>query len=444
MFSGSYTRINKNKSLESSYFSQPSHDTDDDTLDFSHDPGKSESKWRRKRHQPLNKDQHIDYQSSDLQNIIDSIVPYEYETALSSQGSDTAVSDETLPIQLENVSYQILTHNSSTTKFKRPSAKLMDDHGGINDEGFLSLVYNIPAEHERMDADATLREKDDTLLNLENLLESLSSEDNSSRNANRNGEQMLNSLQQLNDLTQDSSDEDVVLVANHIEDLAQLLGITTTDTPLTTMPKHEDTTTTPMSELSTPTYGITTTTERETTPMVSTTPVVDLDAAFLSDLRNVSGEVAAVVAADTDMDVALAKEVGDIAIDLMNDDDETQLREDLSEIGMMMEIINDTTSITMTTTSRTTIEMSTTTEVSAYSQSITDVVTEYEEPVATWSQWSGWTECSATCNLGERTRQRVCELLMEDFIITSNACLGEVVQVMECQERICHVHGKRF
>ncbi|XP_078687492.1 hemicentin-1-like isoform X2 [Branchiostoma floridae x Branchiostoma belcheri] len=52
-----------------------------------------------------------------------------------------------------------------------------------------------------------------------------------------------------------------------------------------------------------------------------------------------------------------------------------------------------------------------------------------------WSPWTEWSECSATCGRGERTRTRSCNKPQPQY--GGNSCLGDSSQVQACRIRSC-------
>ncbi|XP_038062286.1 uncharacterized protein LOC119732714 [Patiria miniata] len=58
-------------------------------------------------------------------------------------------------------------------------------------------------------------------------------------------------------------------------------------------------------------------------------------------------------------------------------------------------------------------------------------------PMDRWTEWSAWGDCSATCGLGEQSRTRVCQLLIEGLIIPASGCEGSRAETMACDTRRC-------
>lgn len=53
--------------------------------------------------------------------------------------------------------------------------------------------------------------------------------------------------------------------------------------------------------------------------------------------------------------------------------------------------------------------------------------------ILVWTSWSDWTGCSATCNGGSRSRDRVCTHLIPNVI----QCSGHSTEVEVCGNTIC-------
>lgn len=52
-----------------------------------------------------------------------------------------------------------------------------------------------------------------------------------------------------------------------------------------------------------------------------------------------------------------------------------------------------------------------------------------------WGNWQAWSECSATCGQGERTRQRDCDNPHPQY--NGQACRGDWVELNTCDNRPC-------
>ena len=48
---------------------------------------------------------------------------------------------------------------------------------------------------------------------------------------------------------------------------------------------------------------------------------------------------------------------------------------------------------------------------------------------ATWSDWSSWSECTASCGGGRRTRRRSCQ--------GGNTCVGRLTEYSDCNTESC-------
>ncbi|XP_052257629.1 SCO-spondin-like [Dreissena polymorpha] len=56
-----------------------------------------------------------------------------------------------------------------------------------------------------------------------------------------------------------------------------------------------------------------------------------------------------------------------------------------------------------------------------------------------WSLWSGWSECSVTCEDGQRTRTRACNHPPPNY--GGTPCPGDHVQYKPCTEKMCPIDG---